>query len=257
MGLQETSPIDPWSIAIASICLYCFWRSSVYVIRDYERIHVFRLGKLVGVREPGICFLWPIFYQVVRTDLRLRSASVNKQQVMTKDNLSMHISAFFFYQVTNPSGCWGNPAGWVLPVIQASLFTAAGEFEFQTIVGDPESFKRRVFELCQARMQGWAVTITDVSVSGMSVSLDMMNGLAKTALAERERRAKIIQAEGDCQSAPILAKAAAIMSSAPGTMALRQIQTMELISKEQNTSLIFPLVCDIGDPALKGREEAV
>lgn len=238
------------------LILYLF--SSIKIVREYERYMVFTLGKADGVRGPGLQFILPMFQQSKKVDLRIITMPIPMQEIITKDNVSAKTAAVCFFQVIDPYKAVTkieDPFIATSQIAQTTLRSILGQHELDELLTEREAINAKLSAIIDRQTEGWGVKIISVEVKDVEIPESMKRAMAKQAEAERERRAKIVAAEGEHQAAEKLALAAAVISNAPGAMQLRQLQTMVEVSAEKNSTLIFPVPIELMEFARKTEHE--
>ena len=215
------------------------------VIRQYERGVVFTLGKYSGIRNPGLCVVIPYLQTITRVDVRTTPIDVAKQEVITKDNVTVGVDAIVYFRVLDPSKALLETTNYVYATTnfaQAALRDVTGNFELDELLSKREEISVRLKEIVDAETDKWGIDIESVKLQNIELPGDMKRAMAKQAEAERERRAAIITAEGEKASAQAIADAAQLITKTPGAMQIRTLQTLEKISQEpsQNTVMVIP-----------------
>ncbi|MCA9901166.1 MAG: slipin family protein [Anaerolineales bacterium] len=233
--------------------------ASVRVVQEYERGVIFRLGRVQGAKGPGLFFIVPIIDRMVKVDLRTVTLDVPAQEAITGDNVTVKVNAVVYFRVIDPVMAIVQVedyrrATW--QIAQTSLRNVIGQSMMDQILQDREQINDTLQHIIDEATEPWGVKVTIVEIKDVELNSTMVRAMARQAEAERERRAKIIQAEGDFQSAQKLSEAARIMNSEPGAMTLRYLQTLVEIGVEQNTTTIFPIPVDIISEFMKTREKA-
>src|SRR5882672_3081152 len=218
------------------------------ILREYERAVVFRLGKLLGAKGPGLIILIPIVDRMVRMDLRVVTIDVSKQEVMTRDNVPATVDAVVYFRVVDPiiavikvENFWKATS----LIAQTTLRSVLGQAPLDDLLSQREAINLKLQEIIDRQTEPWGVKVTAVEVKDVALPDSMKRAMAKQAEAERERRAKIVNAEGEFQAAEKMVQAAAMISKEPIALQLRFLQTMREISSEHNTTTFFPLPIDL------------
>lgn len=224
--------------------LVVFFITSVKVMREYERAVVFRLGRYTSTRGPGLIILIPFIEQMIRVDLRVRTEDVPSQDVISRDNVSVRVSAVVYYRVVNP----GNAINKVEDFIQATselsqttLRSVLGKHELDDMLSKRDELNADIQQLLDQATEGWGVKVTDVALKHIDIDPSMIRAIGKQAEAERERRAKVISAEGEQQAAAQLDEASKILAKRPETMQLRYLSALTEIANEKSNTLILPI----------------
>jgi len=222
---------------------------SIRILREYERGVVFRLGRLVELRGPGLRFLIPLVDQMVRVDLRTVTLNVPPQEVITKDNVTVRVNAVAYFRVLDPDRAITDVEDYLVAtsqIAQTTLRSVLGKAELDSLLGERERLNQELQTIIDEQTEPWGIKVSTVEVKDVELPQDMQRAIALQAQAERERRAKIIGSEGEYQAAQKLSDAADIMSQNPATMQLRYLQTLLQIGVN-NTTIVFPLPIDLMD----------
>jgi regulator of protease activity HflC (stomatin/prohibitin superfamily) len=222
--------------------------SSIKVLREYERAVVFRLGRLIGVKGPGLILLIPFVDRMVRVSLRTVTMDVPPQDVITRDNVSVKINAVIYFRVVDSSKAIVEVENFLYAtsqIAQTTLRAIAGQAELDQILAAREEINKELQQVIDQQTEPWGVKVTVVEVKNVDLPADMQRAIARQAEAERERRAKVINAEGEFQASTRLAEAAAIIQQQPAAIQLRYLQTLSEIATENNSVTIFPVPIDL------------
>jgi regulator of protease activity HflC (stomatin/prohibitin superfamily) len=228
-----------WIVFIVIILL----AMSLRVVKEYDRGVIFFLGKCTGVRGPGLIILIPIFEQMTRVSLRTVTMSIPSQKIITKDNVSIDIAAVAYYHIIDPQKsvvAIEDVYSAVNQISQTTVRNIVGQFELDHLLQKTGNINMQIKEVIDAHTEPWGVQVTAVEIKDITMPENMQRAMAKEAEAERERRAKIVAAEGELQAAVKLGQAADIISAHPVALQLRTLQTMAEISVEKNSTIIFP-----------------
>jgi regulator of protease activity HflC (stomatin/prohibitin superfamily) len=228
--------------------------SGLKVLNEYERAVVFRLGRLTPYRGPGVIFIIPIIERAVRIDLRTVTLDIAPQDVITRDNVTIKVSAVLYFRVVDPSRAVTEVANYLFAttqLAQTTLRSVGGQTELDELLAQRDKLNARIQEVVDAQTEPWGVKVTLVELKNIDLPQDMQRAIAAQAEAERERRAKVIAAEGEFQAAQRLAEAAEIMNKSPVTLQLRYLQTLKEIAAENNSTTIFPIPIDLFEPFLR------
>lgn len=250
---QNWINILAWLISaavLASIVL----PSAIRILREYERAVVFRLGKLLCAKGPGLVLLIPIVDRMVRMDLRVVTIDVPKQEMMTRDNVPVTVDAVVYFRVVDPEGAVVKVENFLKAsslIAQTTLRSVIGQAELDDLLAHRDKINQTLQEIIDRHTDPWGVKVTAVEVKDVVLPDDMKRTMAKQAESERERRAKIISAEGEYQAAEKLVQAAGMISAQPIALQLRFLQTMREISSEHNTTIFLPVPIDLFTPFLK------
>lgn len=222
--------------------------SAIRVVQEYERGVIFRLGRVKGAKGPGLFFLIPIIDRMVKVDLRTVTLDVPSQDAITSDNVTVRVNAVVYFRVIEPVSAVINiedyqRATW--QIAQTSLRNVIGQSEIDQLLAEREEINDRLQNIIDEATEPWGIKVSIVEVKDVELNQTMIRAMARQAEAERERRAKIIHAEGELQASSQLAQAAAKMSEEPAALTLRFLQTLVDIGVENNTTTIFPVPIDI------------
>jgi regulator of protease activity HflC (stomatin/prohibitin superfamily) len=229
--------------------------NAIRILREYERAVVFRLGRLVpgGVRGPGLIILVPIIDKMVRVSLRTVVMDVPQQDVITQDNVSIKVNAVIYFRVIEPQRAIVDVENFLVATSQLSqttLRSVLGQSELDDLLSQREKINERLQQIIDAHTEPWGIKVSNVEVKQIDLPQEMQRAMAKQAEAERERRSKIIAAEGEFQASQRLADAAKILSDQPSALTLRYLQTLREIATENNSTTIFPVPIDLLKPFL-------
>ena len=228
--------------------------SAIRILREYERGVIFRLGKLLRAKGPGLIFLIPIVDRMVRMDLRLVTIDVPKQEVMTRDNVPATVDAVVYFRVVDPEAAVIKVENFLKAtslIAQTTLRSVVGQAPLDDLLAQRESINLKLQEIIDRQTEPWGIKVTAVEVKDVALPDSMKRAMAKQAEAERERRAKIVNAEGEFQAAEKMVQAAEMISHQPIALQLRFLQTMREISSEHNTTTFLPVPIDLFTPFLK------
>jgi regulator of protease activity HflC (stomatin/prohibitin superfamily) len=221
--------------------------SSIKIVPEYERGVVFRLGRLVGPRGPGLFFLVPVFERMVRVDTRVITMDVPSQEVITLDNVTIKVNAVLYFMIVNPSWAVVKVMDYIratMQIAQTTLRSAVGQVDLDTLLAHREKLNERLQKIIDEQTEPWGVKVTIVEVKDVELPQSMQRAMAKQAEAEREKRAKIIHAAGEFEASKMLAAAADVIAKEPVTLQLRYLQTLTEIAIEKNSTIVFPLPID-------------
>jgi regulator of protease activity HflC (stomatin/prohibitin superfamily) len=223
--------------------------SAVRILREYERGVVFRLGRLIALKGPGLRFLIPFVDQMVRVDLRTVTLNVPPQEVITRDNVTVRVNAVAYFRVIDPDKAITEIENYLVAtsqIAQTTLRSVLGKAELDALLSERETLNKELQSIIDEQTEPWGIKVSTVEVKDVELPQDMQRAIALQAQAERERRAKIIGSEGEFQAAQKLSDAADIMSQNPVTMQLRYLQTLLQIGVN-NTTIVFPLPIELMD----------
>ncbi len=224
-----------------------FWLA-IKIVQEYERGVIFRLGRLVGARGPGLFFIIPIVERMVRVDLRIVTMDVPRQEAITQDNVTVKVDAVIYFRVVNPEDSVVKVIDFIRAtslISQTTLRNVIGQSDLDEILSRREQVNQRLQKIIDEQTEPWGVKVTAVEVRDVTLAPEMIRAIARQAEAERERRAKVIHAEGEFQAAEKLADAGRIIAASPTTLQLRYLQTLTEISSEHSSTVIFPVPIDL------------
>lgn len=233
--------------AIAGLFLF----SAIRVLNEYERGVIFRLGRFYKTKGPGLIIVIPIIDRIVRISLRLVTMDVPSQDIITKDNVSVKVNAVVYFRVLNPENAVIEVEDFLYAtgqLSQTTLRSVLGQMELDDLLSEREKINSELQELLDQATDAWGIKVTNVEVKHVDLPSEMQRAIARQAEAERERRAKVIHAEGEFQASDRLAEAASIIGRAPGALQLRFLQTLSEVATENNSTIVFPLPLDLLRP---------
>jgi len=239
-------------IAIVIIIVF-FLSTSIRVLNEYERGVIFRLGRVINAKGPGLIILIPVIDKMVKVSLRLIVVDVDPQDVITRDNVSVKVNAVIYFRVVDTVKAVVEVENFryaMTQLAQTTLRSICGQAELDELLSAREKINSQLQEILDAHTDQWGIKVATVELKHIDLPQEMQRAMAKQAEAERERRAKIINAEGEQQAATKLAEAAQIIENHPMALQLRYLQTMREMSAEQNTTTIFPVPMDMFTPFL-------
>ncbi len=225
--------------------------AAVRVVQEYERGVIFRLGRLIGPRGPGLFFIVPFVDRMVKIDLRVVTMEIPPQEIITRDNVSIRVSAVVYFRVIAPNDAVTRVSDYVratFQIAQTTLRSVLGQSELDELLANRDQINDRLQEIIDTQTGPWGIKVSTVEVKDVELPDIMQRAMARQAEAEREKRAKIIHAEGEFQAAQTLANAARVIASEPQTLQLRYLQTLTEISTERNSTIIFPVPIDLLAP---------
>lgn len=228
--------------------------SGIKILREYERGVIFRLGRMVAPRGPGIIYVIPLVEKMVRVDLRTVTMDVPAQDVITRDNVSVKVSAVLYFRVLDPSRAIREVEHYLVAtaqLAQVTLRSVCGQAQLDELLAEREKINSRIQEIIDAQTEPWGIKVVLVELKHIDLPQEMQRAMAKQAEAERERRAKVIHAEGEFQAAQRLADAAEIIAKHPTAMHLRFLQSLVQVSAENNHAIVVPLPVDIVKQAIE------
>lgn len=238
--------------------LLIFLASAFRIVPEYQRLVVFRLGRLWGSKGPGIVFVIPWIDRTLKVDMRVVTLDVPVQEVITKDNVPIKVNAVLYFRVLDPSRSMVEVEDYILATSQLSqttLRSVIGRAELDEVLSARDKINVELQQIIDERTDPWGIKVSAVEVKELELPDGMKRAMAKQAEAERERRAKIIAAEGELQAAEKLTQASETMERSPMTLQLRYLQTLREISVDKNSTTIFPLPIDLLKPFLRGNDK--
>jgi regulator of protease activity HflC (stomatin/prohibitin superfamily) len=240
-------------IAFVVLIIIFFLLSGLRIVQEYERGVIFILGKLVGAKGPGIFWVPPIITRMIKVDLRVVTLTVPPQEVITRDNVTIKVTAVIYFYVVDSAAAVVNVMNFMqatTQIGQTTLRNVLGQSELDELLSQRNKINRELQSIIDEHTERWGVKVTAVEIKDVELPVTMQRAMAKQAEAEREKRAKIIHAEGEFQASTQLARAAKIIGEQPSTLQLRYLQTLTEIAVEKNSTIIFPLPIDLIEPLL-------
>jgi regulator of protease activity HflC (stomatin/prohibitin superfamily) len=237
----------PALIVVAFFVLILLF-NMIKILREYERGVIFRLGRLIGAKGPGLIILIPMIDKMVRVDLRVLTFDVPSQDVITKDNVSVKVNAVLYFQVVDSNKAIVSVANYfeaTSQIAQTTLRSVLGQVELDDLLANREKINRELQRIIDEHTEPWGIKVSVVEVKNVDLPPEMIRAIARQAEAERERRSKVIHAEGEFQAAQKLTDAARVMTQAPNAIQLRFLQTLVEVSAEKNSTVIFPVPIDL------------
>jgi regulator of protease activity HflC (stomatin/prohibitin superfamily) len=239
----------PTALIIVLAIVVLFLLNAIKIVREYERVVVFRLGRLQGAKGPGLFFIIPIVDQVVKVDLRTVTFDVPPQEVITRDNVTVNVNAIVFFRVVSPEAAITQVEDYLQAtsqIAQTTLRSVLGQVELDELLAEREKLNKQLQMIIDEQTDPWGIKVKAVEIKDVRIPQEMQRAIARQAEAERERRSKVINAEGELQAAAKLREAAEILTQNPASLQLRYLQTLIDISSERNTStIVFPLPVDL------------
>jgi regulator of protease activity HflC (stomatin/prohibitin superfamily) len=240
-------------VAVLAVIALAVAGASIRVLREYERGVVFRLGRLMDQRGPGLILLVPSIDRMVRVSLRTVTLTIPPQEVITRDNIPARVTAVTYYRVVNPNSAVTQVENFhkaTMQIAQTTLRSVLGGADLDTLLSERERLNEDLQHVIDAQTEPWGIKVTTVEIKDVEIPERMQHAIARQAEAERERRAKIINAEGEYQAAAKLAQAADVISENPVTLQLRYLQTLREIGANQNSTVVFPMPIDLIKPVI-------
>ena len=235
-------------IAIGYVLAIPLFPFAVKIVQEYERGVIFRLGRLVGARGPGLFFILPLVERMVKVDLRIVTMDVPRQDVITRDNVTVKVDAVVYFRVLNPEDAVVKVMDYIRAtslVAQTTLRSVLGQSDMDELLSKRDELNQRLQHIIDESTEPWGVKVSIVEVRDVSLPAEMINAMSRQAQAERERRAKVIHAEGEYEAAERLAQAGAVMAAEPATLQLRYLQTLTEIASDKNSTVVFPIPIDL------------
>lgn len=248
-------------IVLAGIAIVALLYFSAYSIRQYERGVVLRFGVFKGLKEPGLRFVVPFVDELTRVDQRVITMDIPPQDIITRDNVSIKVNAVLYFRVIDPAKAILAVESYLYAtsqIAQTTLRSVCGEAELDDLLSKRDEINHNVQEIIDRHTDPWGIKVSVVEVKDIDLPQEMQRAMARQAEAERERRAKIIQAEGEFQAAEKITAAATIMAKEPTSIQLRYLETLKQISAEHNSTILFPIpinIFDIFKKAIAGEEK--
>ena len=239
---------------LALVLIVFFLATAIRILREYERGVIFRLGRVIKTKGPGLIILIPVIDKMVRVSLRLVAMDVPSQDVITRDNVSLKVNAVIYFRVMDPNNAVIEVENYLFAtsqLAQTTLRSVCGQVELDELLAEREKINTQLQGILDHATDPWGIKVTIVEVKHIDLPQEMQRAMAKQAEAERERRAKVINAEGEYQAANRLAEAAAIIHPHPEALQLRYLQSLREISAENSSTILFPLPVDLLRPFLK------
>ena len=245
-----------WILAVVLIVFFLF--SAIKILREYERGVIFRLGRVIKVKGPGLILLIPVIDKMVKVSLRLVTMDVPPQDVITRDNVSVKVNAVIYFRVMDPNAATIEVENYIFAtsqLAQTTLRSVCGQVELDELLAQREKINTQLQNILDKHTDPWGIKVTTVEVKHIDLPQEMQRAMAKQAEAERERRAKVINAEGEFQAAAKLTEAASIITQHPEALQLRYLQTLREISSEGNSTTLFPIPIDLFRPFFRDHKE--
>ncbi len=242
------------SYILVVVLIVMFFVSAIRILKEYERGVVFRLGRVIATKGPGLIILIPFVDKMVKVSLRLVAMDVPSQDVITKDNVSIKVNAVVYFRVVDPTNATVEVENYLFAtsqLAQTTLRSVCGQVEMDDLLSARDKINLQIQSILDKHTDPWGIKVTNVEVKHIDLPEEMQRSMARQAEAERERRAKIINAEGEYQAATRLADAAQIIEKYPEALQLRYLQTIREISSESNSTTFFPIPIDLLSPFIK------
>ncbi|HRR39593.1 MAG TPA: slipin family protein [Syntrophales bacterium] len=243
-----------YTLLVIIILVVMFLSAAIKILNEYERAVIFRLGRVIATKGPGLIILIPVVDRMVRVDMRTITMDVPPQDVITRDNVSIKVNAVVYFRVVDANRAIIEVENYLYATSQLSqttLRSVCGQVELDEILAEREKLNVHLQEILDRSTDPWGIKVTHVEVKYIDLPQEMQRAMAKQAEAERERRAKVINAEGEFQAAQKLADAARVISDQPIALQLRYLQTLVQIGTENNSTTIFPVPIDLFKPFMR------
>jgi regulator of protease activity HflC (stomatin/prohibitin superfamily) len=257
LALQEDAMVTP-ALGIIILLVLMFLFMAIKILNEYERGVIFRLGRIIDHKGPGIILLIPVIDRMVRVSLRTVALDVPPQDVITRDNVSVKVSAVIYFRVMDPTRAVIEVENYLYAtsqLAQTTLRSVCGQSELDELLAERDKINLQIQEILDSHTEPWGVKVSMVEVKQIDLPVEMQRAIARQAEAERERRAKVINAEGEFQAAARLAEAAVIIAKEPTALQLRYLQTLVEVAAEKNSTTIFPIPIDLLSPFLKKEKQ--
>ena len=243
-----------YTLAVIVVLGIFFLSSAIRILNEYERGVIFRLGRVLGAKGPGLIILIPIIDKMIKVDLRTVTMDVPSQDVITRDNVSVKVNAVVYFRVMDAVKATVEVQQYLYAtsqLAQTTLRSVCGQAELDKILSEREKVNAEIQEILDMHTEPWGIKVSVVEVKQIDLPQEMQRAMAKQAEAERERRAKVINAEGEFQAAARMAEAAAIIEEHPIALQLRYLQTLREVASENNSTTLFPIPIDLFKPFMK------
>ncbi len=247
-----------YTITILVFLVIMFLASAIRILNEYERAVIFRLGRIIDVKGPGLIILIPVVDKMVKVDMRTITMDVPPQDVITRDNVSIKVNAVVYFRVIDANAAVTDVENYLYAtsqLAQTTLRSVCGQVELDEILSQREKINMHLQEILDRSTDPWGIKVSLVEVKQIDLPEEMKRAIAKQAEAERERRAKVIAAEGEYQAAEKLLEAAMVMTKEPISLQLRYLQTLNQIAAENNSTIVFPIPIDFFRHFLKGDDK--
>ncbi len=244
---------------VAAVLIVMFLASALRILKEYERGVIFRLGRVIKTKGPGLIILIPVIDKMVKVSLRLVAMDVPSQDVITRDNVSVQVNAVIYFRVMEPINATVEVENYLFATSQLSqttLRSVCGQVELDELLAERDKINARLQGILDMQTDPWGIKVSTVEVKHIDLPDEMQRFMARQAEAERERRAKVISAEGEYQAANRLADAAEIIRRHPEALQLRYLQTLREISSESNSTTLFPIPIDLVAPFIRKKTES-
>lgn len=246
------------TFGIITIIVLLFIFRSIRILWEYERGVIFTLGRFWKIKGPGLILVFPIIQKMVRVDMRVIVLSIPSQELITRDNVSLKVNAVLYFRVIDPQKAIINVEDYFVAtnqLAQTTLRSVLGQYELDAILAERDKLNASLQHILDEQTEAWGIKVTNVEIKQVDLNETMIRAIAKQAEAERERRAKVIHAEGEYQASEKLLMAAQVLAKQPQTMTLRYLQTLGMIAEENNSTIVFPLPIELVSILKKFTEE--
>lgn len=243
----------PSGMLLIAIAIAWFLVQAIRILKEYERGVIFRLGRIIGAKGPGLIILIPVIDKMVRVDLRTVTMDVQPQDIITKDNVTMKVNAVVFFRVVEPIRSTIEVEDYFIAtsqLAQTTLRSVLGQVDLDTVLSERERLNKNLQEILDAQTDPWGVKVSHVEIKGVDLPNEMQRAMARQAEAERERRAKVIAAEGEMQASQKISEAADVLSKNSVSLQLRYLQSMIEMANERTSTIIIPFPMDLIKPFL-------
>jgi regulator of protease activity HflC (stomatin/prohibitin superfamily) len=247
-------PMNFTGILITIFLIALFLKAAIKILNEYERGVIFRFGRVRPVKGPGLIFIWPIIDKIVKVSLRTITMDVPAQDIITKDNISVKVNAVVYFRVVEPIKAITEVEDFFYAtsqMAQTTLRSILGQSQLDELLANREELNLELQKVIDDQTEPWGVKVTNVEVKNVDLPAEMLRAIARQAEAERERRAKVIHAEGEFQASQKLSDAAKVISSEPIALQLRYLQTLTEVAAEKNSTTVFPIPIDLFEPFIK------
>jgi len=236
------------AIVVVGLLLVVIAPAAIRIVQEYERGVIFRLGRLVGARGPGLFFIWPFLERMAKIDLRVITMDVPSQEAITGDNITVKVNAVIYFRVMDPEAAVVNVADYIRAtslISQTTLRSVVGQSDLDELLSRREEVNQKLQKIIDDETEPWGIKVSSVELRDVEIPDNMQRAIARQAEAERERRAKVIHAEGEFQAAERLSEAGRVLSQQPSALQLRYLSTLTEMATERTSTVVFPLPVDL------------
>lgn len=251
-------PIFSTGFILVAVMVIYFLSSAIKILREYERGVIFRLGRLIPIKGPGLVIIWPVIDKLVKVGLRTVTFDVPAQDIITRDNVTVKVNAVVYFRVIDPTKAITEVEDYnyaTSQISQTTLRSVLGQSQLDDLLSKRDELNIELQKIIDQQTEPWGIKVSAVEVKNVDLPVEMQRAMSRQAEAERERRAKVIHAEGEFQASQKLADAAVIIGSTPMALQLRYLQTLTEVAAEKNSTILFPLPIDLITPFLKKAEK--